>query len=91
MRLYFYRRGDRMKNTSLGYHTFAFFQKAAEDEFSCLTSDFIAYANRNKEIKRFPMKNDMGWEYTYEIKKEYGGNCCRLRKKIVFLCKESWL
>ena len=45
------------------------FQKAAEDEFSCLTHDFIAYANRNKDMKRFPMKNDMGWEYTYEIKK----------------------
>lgn len=58
-----------MNNTSLGYHTFSFFQKAAEDEFSCLTSDFIAYANKNKDIKRFPMKNNMGWEYTYEINK----------------------
>lgn len=58
-----------MINTSLGYHTFAFFQRAKEDEFLSLTTDFIAYANRNKEIKRFPIKNKRGWEYTYKNSK----------------------
>lgn len=58
-----------MINTSLGYHTFAFFQRAKEDEFLSLTTDFIAYANRNKDIKRFPIKNKRGWEYTYKNSK----------------------
>ena len=56
-------------NTSIGYHTFAFFQKIKGDEFFKLTQDFISYANTNKDMKRFPMKNQKGWEYTYEKNK----------------------
>lgn len=62
-----------MENTSLGYHTFAFFQKTKEDDFFLLTRDFILYANKNSDMKRFPVKNkkgrQIGWEYTYENNK----------------------
>lgn len=58
-----------MKNTSLGHHTFAFFQKAKEDEFSLLTQDFIAYANKNNDMKRFPLSNNKGWQYIYKNNK----------------------
>lgn len=51
----------------MGYHTFAFFQKVQNEEFSSLTTDFIAYANRSDDIKRVPKKN--GWEYTYKERK----------------------
>lgn len=53
-------------NTSIGYHTFAFFQKVKWDEFSSLTQDFISYASKNKDMKRFPLKSRKGWEYIYE-------------------------
>lgn len=56
-------------NTSLGYHTFAFFQKAKEDEFDSLTTNFMVYAKSNNDIKRFPIKNNKGWEYTYKSNK----------------------
>lgn len=60
-------------NTSMGYHTFAFFQKMNEEEFSIVTGDFILYAKKNKYMKRFPVKDRKGrikaWEYTYENKK----------------------
>ena len=58
-----------MQNTSLGFHTFAFFQKANSEEFSLLTGDFIKYANNNSEMKRFPIENQkgkIGWKYVYE-------------------------
>lgn len=62
-----------MKNTSLGHHTFAFFQRAKENEFFPLTSDFISCANKNSNMKRFPIKNkkgqQVGWEYIYENNK----------------------
>lgn len=58
-------------NTSMGYHTFSFFQKTDYDEFYRLSSDFILYANKNTDMKRFPVKkNDMaGWEYVYKNNK----------------------
>ena len=46
-------------NTSMGYHTFAFFQKMNEEEFSIVTGDFILYAKKNKYMKRFPVKDRM--------------------------------
>lgn len=62
-----------MMNTSMGYHTFAFFQKLNGHEFSMLTSAFILYAEKNKNIKRFPIKDKGGrtvaWEYDYEKNK----------------------
>lgn len=58
-----------LENTSLGYHTFAFFQKEKEDIFNALTTDFIAYANKNNDIKRFRLKNNKGWEYAYKSNK----------------------
>lgn len=49
-----------MKNTSLGYHTFSFFQKLNEDEYFSLSSDFRAYAGRNNDMKGTPVKNKRG-------------------------------
>lgn len=56
-------------NTSIGYHTFAFFQKLDGEAFSSLTSDFIGYANKNKDLDRFPLKNRKGWGYVYKENK----------------------
>lgn len=62
-----------MQNTSLGYHTFQFFQKTNDEDFSLLTDDFIAYANQNNEMKRFPIISkegiSIGWKYVYEKSK----------------------
>lgn len=62
-----------MKNTSLGFHTFSFFQRAKENDFFPLTSDFIICANNNSDMKRFPIKNkkghQIGWEYAYKSNK----------------------
>lgn len=55
-----------MEHTSLGYHTFAFFQKTSAETFEEITTDFIVYANKNEDIKRFPLKNNKGWEYVYK-------------------------
>ena len=32
-----------MENTSMGYHTFAFFQKTDEEEYQILECDFSEY------------------------------------------------
>jgi len=57
-------------NTSLGYHTFAFFQKLSEEEYNILSGDFISYRKKNKDIKGFPVENKrgekLGWEYTHK-------------------------
>lgn len=62
-----------MKNTSLGYHTFSFFQKLNEDEYFSLSSDFRAYAGRNNDMKGTPVKNKkghiIGWKYSYKPSK----------------------
>ncbi|NCE66414.1 hypothetical protein D1159_18040 [Pseudoflavonifractor sp. 524-17] len=67
-----------MKNTSAGYHTFAFYQKISSDDFSMLTSDFRVYKNKNKDIYDYPIKNKkgkiIGWAYAYKRKKESAGN-----------------
>ena len=57
-----------MKNTSLGVHTFAFYQKLDEDSFSSLEDDFISYMKKTGAIARYPIENNginIGWEYTY--------------------------
>lgn len=62
-----------MKNTSLGYHTFSFFQKLKEDDYFSLSGDFDKYARINKNMKKTPVKNEKGeitaWRYSYEPSK----------------------
>lgn len=58
-----------LENTSLGYHTFAFFQKEKEDIFNKLETDFMIYAKKNNDIKRFPLENNKGWGYAYKKNK----------------------
>lgn len=53
-------KGVVMKNTSLGYHTFSFFQRLKEDEYFALSGSFMDYANLNKDMKMFPVKNKKG-------------------------------
>lgn len=69
-----------MKNTSKGYHTFAFFQKTKEEEYDCLESAFIGYMRETGKLKRYPIKdhnmNGIGWEFTY---KENGDKGIRWR------------
>ncbi len=52
-----------MEHSSIGYHTFSFFQKTTPEEFSVLTSDFIEYARKNSNVKCFNNKNI--WIYCY--------------------------
>lgn len=58
-----------MENTSIGYHTFAFFQKTDEEKYQLLESDFIGYIQRTKKLKRTPVlkkdKEQIGWKYSY--------------------------
>lgn len=64
-----------MRNTSEGYHTFAFFQRAKDEEYSLLENDFIGYMKDTGEIKRCPIKDKknpkriVGWEFTYKTNK----------------------
>ena len=62
-----------MKNTSLGYHTFSFFQKLKDMEYSDLSTDFSVYVRKNKDMKEFPVKDKkgkiIGWEYSYKPSK----------------------
>lgn len=46
-----------MRNTSEGYHTFAFFQRAKDEEYSLLENDFIGYMKDTGELKRCPVKD----------------------------------
>lgn len=62
-----------MKNTSMGYHTFSFFQRIKEDEYQELSCDFQSYANGNNNLKGFPIEGKehkrIGWEYSYKRNK----------------------
>ena len=62
-----------MKNTSMGYHTFSFFQRIKEDEYQELSCDFQRYANGNNNLKGFPIEGKehkrIGWEYSYKRNK----------------------
>lgn len=65
-----------MENTSLGYHTFAFFQKTNVEEYQLLENDFIGYKQETKKLQRRPAVNkdevQIGWEFTYKDKKDKG-------------------
>ena len=65
-----------MENTSLGYHTFAFFQKTNEEEYDILEHDFIGYMQETKKLKRSPAENkdkvQIGWQFIYKDKKDKG-------------------
>ncbi len=74
-----------MENTSMGYHTFAFFQKTDEEEYQVLENDFIGYMQRTKKLKRSPVRNkdkiQIGWQYTYKDDKEKGIHWLMLSSK----------
>ena len=74
-----------MENTSMGYHTFAFFQKTNEEEYQVLENDFIGYMQRTKKLKRSPVQNkdkiQIGWQYTYKDDKEKGIHWLMLSSK----------
>lgn len=74
-----------MENTSMGYHTFAFFQKTDEEEYQILECDFSEYMQRTKKLKRSPVKNkekvQIGWQYTYKDDKEKGIHWLMLSNK----------
>lgn len=53
----------------MGYHTFSFFQKMNEMDYSSVVIHFNNYANRNNDIKRFPIKDNKGWGFTYKQNK----------------------
>ena len=62
-----------MLNTSLGYHTFSFFQKLSWKYYNALIDDFNKlYRGGNGEIERCPIKDKknpkkiLGWEYFYK-------------------------
>ena len=65
-----------MKNTSMGYHTFAFFQKTNEEEYQILNNDFIGYMRETKKMKRTPVegkdKVQIGWQYSYKDNQDKG-------------------
>lgn len=62
-----------MKNTSAGYHTFAFYQKVSSDNYLLLASDFRVYKNKNEDIYDYPIEDKegkiIGWAYAYKRKK----------------------
>ena len=65
-----------MENTSMGYHTFAFFQKMDYEEYCILENDFIGYMRKTGKLKRSPVKTkegvQIGWQYTYKINEDKG-------------------
>lgn len=65
---------NKMTNSSVGYHTFSFYQKLTSDQYEDISSDFSLYWNRNREIiNRMPIKNSngkqTGWLYYYRKNK----------------------
>lgn len=65
-----------MENTSMGYHTFAFFQKTNEEEYQHLESDFIGYMQKTKKMNRTPVEGKdkvyIGWQFSYQNKEDKG-------------------
>lgn len=65
-----------MGNTSMGYHTFAFFQKIDFEEECHLDNDFIGYMRKTGKLKRTPIKNkdndQIGWQFSYKDNKDKG-------------------
>lgn len=74
-----------MENTSMGYHTFAFFQKTNEEEYQNLDSDFIRYMQKTKKMKRTPVEGKdkvrIGWQFSYLNKEDKGIRWLFLSKK----------
>ena len=65
-----------MGNTSMGYHTFAFFQKTDYEQYCSLGNDFIGYMRKTGKLKRTPIKNknnvQIGWQFSYKDDKDKG-------------------
>ena len=65
-----------MENTSLGYHTFAFFQKTDYEEHCFLENDFIGYMRESGRLERIPIKNkdkkQIGWKFFYKNNEDKG-------------------
>lgn len=74
-----------MKNTSMGYHTFAFFQKMNEEEYQILENDFLGYIGETGKLKRSPALNrdevQIGWQYSYKDDKDKGIHWVMLSSK----------
>lgn len=73
-----------MENTSIGYHTFAFFQKTDEEEYQLLGNDFTGYIQKTKKLKKTPVLKDnvrIGWKYSYIDNKEKGIHWVMLSNK----------
>lgn len=65
-----------MGNTSMGYHTFAFFQKTDYEEYWSLEADFDRYVNETGKLKKSPATNkdneQIGWRFSYKDNKDKG-------------------
>lgn len=74
-----------MENTSMGYHTFAFFQKINYEEYCILEKDFIGYMRKTEKLKRSPVENkdglQIGWQYTYKNNEDKGIRWLLLSRK----------
>lgn len=65
-----------MENTSMGYHTFAFFQKMDYEGYCFLDNDFIGYMRETGKMQRTPIKNkekkQIGWRFSYKKNEDKG-------------------
>lgn len=65
-----------MENTSMGYHTFSFFQKLNYEEYQILGNDFSGYTRESGRLKKSPVldknKERIGWQFVYKDKKDKG-------------------
>lgn len=62
-----------MINTSMGYHTFSFFQKLSEEDYFDLSVAFGLYVQKNKDVREFHISNkaeeNIGRGYSYKSSK----------------------
>lgn len=74
-----------MENTSMGYHTFAFFQKIDYEEYCILENDFIGYMRKTDKMKKSPVESkdgvQIGWQYTYKNNEDKGIRWLLLSRK----------
>lgn len=65
-----------MRNTSIGYHTFAFFQKTDYEQYWSLEADFEWYMNKTGKLKRGTANNkddqQIGWTFSYKDNEDKG-------------------
>lgn len=75
-----------MENTSMGYHTFAFFQKIDYEEYCILENDFIGYMRKTGKLKKSPVETKegvrIGWQYSYKINEDKGIRWLLLSRKV---------